>query len=123
MESVHKYWSKARDARSNRAMLRQFVEKPDANDISAYASFRARTSERMRLRRKNKDDTEVFKQYVERRHEAVDARRILKCLYDRELLKAEALDVDYLGFRSQVKKAGPAKLKKIQEEIERKKEA
>ena len=126
-EKVHKYWGKARDSRGNRALVRQFVEKPDANDTSAYASFRARTSERMRLRRKNKNDAEqplMFMQYLERRKEAVQARSILYKIYDREVLKSEALDLDYLQFRGQVKKGGAktAGLKRIAEDMLRKRE-
>ena len=50
----------------------------------------------MKLRRQHKSNVELFEQYLERRHEAVKGRNILKNLIIREQKKTAALDYEYL---------------------------
>jgi hypothetical protein len=80
-------------------LLRIFWPKPDAGDSNPNVSFRTRNTEKMRLRRKIKADQELYPKYLDRRREGIAGRTLLIQTLQREILKSEALDLDYLAFK------------------------
>ena len=100
--AIHTAWYNLRKKYGN-AVMRQFHRKPDPNDSSPTSSFRARQSEKMQTRRKNKNDSSNYMKLKILRKEIYSGRQMCSQVMKREKLKMALLDLDYYELKQKLK--------------------
>ena len=80
------YWKSERETR-RRSFLRIFWEKADYDDVDAFAAFRKRVKEKMKLRKKPKDEYDRLKKMYDLRDQSIKVLQILQKMWTREEMK------------------------------------